>query len=68
MNKVQDKEQPSNSQTSEERFEMMMKTMEKMMERMDLESKTNTREQANAPTRNQRRPEVPNIRQREQRN
>jgi hypothetical protein len=34
MNKVQDKAQPSISQTSKERFEMMMKTMEKLMERM----------------------------------
>jgi hypothetical protein len=32
MNKAQDKAQPSTSQTSEERFEMMMRTMEKMME------------------------------------
>ena len=30
MNKVQDKAQPSTSQSSEERFEMMMKTMERM--------------------------------------
>jgi hypothetical protein len=68
MNKVQDKAQPSTSQTSEERFEMMMKTMEKMMERMALDNNPNTREQADVPPRNQRRPTVPQIRQRDQRN
>jgi hypothetical protein len=40
----------------------MMKTMEKMMERMDLDNKLNTREQADAPIRNQRRPTIPQIR------
>jgi hypothetical protein len=44
MNKVQDKEQPSTSQTSEERFETMMKNMEKMMERMAIDNNTYTRE------------------------
>jgi hypothetical protein len=44
MNQVQDKEKHSTSQTSEERFETMMKTMEKMMQRMDLNNKPNTRE------------------------
>jgi hypothetical protein len=68
MNKVQDKAQPSTSQSSEERFEMMMKTMEKLMERMSLDNKPNTREQADVPPRNQRRPTVPQIRQRDQRN
>jgi hypothetical protein len=43
MKKVQDKAQPSTSQSSEERFELNMKTMEKIMERMSLENKPNTR-------------------------
>lgn len=68
INKVQDKAQPSTSQSSEERFELMMKTMEKLMERMSLDNKPNTREQADFPPRNQRRPAVPQIRQRDQRN
>jgi hypothetical protein len=68
MNKVQDKAQPSTSQSSEERFELMMKTMEKLMERMSLDNKPNTREQVDVPPRNQRRPTVPQIRQRDQRN
>ena len=68
MNKVQDKAQPSTSQTSEERFETMMKTMEKMMERMDLDNKTNTREYTDVLLRNQRRPTIPQIKQRDQRN
>jgi hypothetical protein len=68
MNKVQDKAQPSTSQSSEERFEMMMKTMEKLMERMDLDNNPNTREQADVPPRNQRRQTIPQIRKRDQRN
>jgi hypothetical protein len=43
MKKVQDKAQPSTSQSSEERFELNMKTMEKIIERMSLENKPNTR-------------------------
>jgi len=43
MKKVQYKAQPSTSQSSEERFELNMKTMEKIMERMSLENKPNTR-------------------------
>jgi hypothetical protein len=46
----------------------MMKTMEKLMERMSLDNKPNTREQADVPPRNQRRPTIPQIRQRDQRN
>jgi hypothetical protein len=68
MNKVQDKAQLSTSQTSKERFEMMMKTMEKMMERMVLDNNLNTREQVDGPPRNQRRPTIPQIRQSDQRN
>jgi hypothetical protein len=44
MNKVQDKAHPSTSQSSEEKFELMMKTMEKIMESMSLDNKPNTRE------------------------
>jgi len=43
-NKAQDKEQPSTSQTSEERFEAMMRNMERMMEIMALGNRTNPRE------------------------
>jgi hypothetical protein len=43
MKKVQDKAQPSTSQSSEERFELNMMTMEKIMERMYLENNPNTR-------------------------
>jgi hypothetical protein len=68
INKVQYKTQPSTSQSSEERFELMMKTMEKLMEMMYLDNKPNTREQADVPPRNQRRLVVPQIRQRDQRN
>jgi hypothetical protein len=68
INKVQDKAQPSASQSSKERFELMMKTMEKLMEMMSLDNKTNTREHANFPPINQRRLAVPQIRQSNQRN
>jgi hypothetical protein len=45
INKTQDKAQPSTLQTSEERFEAMMRNMERMMERMALGNKANPREQ-----------------------
>jgi hypothetical protein len=67
MKNVQDKAQPSTSQSSKEKFEMMMKTMEKLMERMSLDNKPNTRERVDVPPRNQRIPEVLQIRQRYQR-
>jgi hypothetical protein len=68
MNKVQEKAQPSTSHSSEERFDLMMNTMEKLMERMSLDNNPNTREQADVPPRNQRRPVVSQIRQIDQRN
>jgi hypothetical protein len=68
INKVQDKAHSSTSQSSEERFQLMMKTMEKLIERMSLDNKNNTREQVDVPPRNQRRPAVPQIRQGDQRN
>jgi hypothetical protein len=43
MNKIQDKAQPSTSQSLEEMFELIMNTMEKLMERMSLENNPNTR-------------------------
>jgi hypothetical protein len=39
----------------------MMKTMDKMMERMDFDNKPNTRERADDPPRNQIRPAIPQI-------
>jgi hypothetical protein len=42
--RAQDKAQPSTSQTSEERFEAMMRNMERMMERMALGNRANPRE------------------------
>jgi hypothetical protein len=42
--RTRDKAQPSTSQTSEERFEAMMRNMERMMERMALGKKSNPRE------------------------
>jgi hypothetical protein len=47
---------------------MMMKTMEKLMERMSLDNKPNTREQVYVPPNNHMRPSVPQIRERDQRN
>jgi hypothetical protein len=47
---------------------MMMKNMEKMMERLALYNNPNTREHVDDPPRNQRRPAIPQIRQRDQRN
>jgi hypothetical protein len=67
-NRAQDKAQPSTSQTSEERFEAMMRNMEQMMERMALGNRPNPREQADGPPRNLRRPTIPQIRQRNQGN
>jgi hypothetical protein len=68
MNKTQDKAQPSTSQTSKKIFETMMRTMERMMERMALDNRPNPREHVDGPPRNLRRPVIPQIRQREQRN
>jgi hypothetical protein len=68
INRTQDKAQTSTSQTPEERFEAMMRNMERMMERMTLGNRPNPREQADGPPRNPRRPVIPQIRQREQRN
>jgi hypothetical protein len=67
--KPQGDAQPSTSRPSEDKFDLMMKTMEKLMERMSLGNKPITREQHDPQPRNQnpRRGLVPQIRQREQR-
>jgi hypothetical protein len=56
MGKTQDKAQTSTSQTSEERFEAMMRNMERMMERMALGNRPNPREQVSGPPTNLRIP------------
>ena len=67
-NIAQDKAHPSTTQTSEERFEAMMRNMERMMERMALGNRPKPREQADGPPKNPIRPVVPHIRHREPRN
>jgi hypothetical protein len=59
--------QPSMSWSSDDKFDMMMKTMEKMMERMSMGNRHVTREQNDPQPRNQnlRRGQVPQIRQRD---
>jgi hypothetical protein len=60
--------QPSTSWSSDDKFNMMMKTMEKLMERMSMGNRPASREQNDPQPRNQnlRRGQVPQIRQREQ--
>jgi hypothetical protein len=67
--KPQGDAQPSTSRPSEDKFDLMMKTMEKLMERMFMGNKPTAREQHDLQPRNQnlRRGLVPQIRQREQR-
>jgi hypothetical protein len=65
INKVQDKAHPSTSQSSEERFDLMKKTINKLMEMISLDNNPNTREKVDFPPRNQRRPAVPWIRKRD---
>jgi hypothetical protein len=55
INRTHNKEQPSMSQTSEDRFEAMMRNME----RMPLGNRPNPREQDDGPPRNPRRPNIP---------
>jgi hypothetical protein len=61
--------QPSTSRSSDEKFDLMMKTMERLMERMSMENKPATREKNDFQPRNQnfRRAPVPQIRKRDQR-
>jgi hypothetical protein len=67
--KPQGDAQPSTSRSSDDKFDLMMKTMEKLMERMSMENKPAAREKNDFQPRNQnfRRGLVPQIRQREQR-
>jgi hypothetical protein len=60
---------PSTYRLLDENFNLMMKTMEKIMERMSMENKPITREKNDFQRRNQnfRRALVPQIRQRDQR-
>jgi hypothetical protein len=57
-NRTQDKAQPSNSQTLEETFEVMMRNMERMMEIMALGNMPNPREHVDGPPKNPRRPAI----------
>jgi hypothetical protein len=68
MNRAQDKERPSTSQTSDERFEAMMRNTEQMIERMALGNMHNPIEQDDEQPKNLRRPTITQIRQREPRN
>jgi hypothetical protein len=63
VKKVQGEAQPSTSQSSDEKFDLMMKTMERFMERMSLENKPSTKDQTDFQRRNQnfRRAQVPHI-------
>jgi hypothetical protein len=45
MKNVQGEAQPSNSQSSYEKFDLMMNTMEIFMKRMSLDNKPTTRDQ-----------------------
>jgi hypothetical protein len=68
VKKFQGEAHPSISQSSDEKLDLMMKNMERFMERMSLENKLATRDQTNFQPRNQnfRRAPVPQIRQRDQ--
>jgi hypothetical protein len=70
MKKVQGESQPSTSQSSDVKFDLMIKTMERFMEKLSLDNKPAIRDQADFQHRNQnfRRAPGPQIRQRDQRN
>jgi hypothetical protein len=61
VKKVQGQAQPSTSQSSYDKFNLIMKTMERLMERMFMENKPTTRDQTDSRPRNQnfRRAPVP---------
>jgi hypothetical protein len=67
--KVQWKAHPSTSQSSDEKFDLMLKTMERLMERIFMENKPATREKTVFQPKNKifRRALVPQIRKRDQR-
>jgi hypothetical protein len=68
VNKLQGEAQSSNSQSSYEKFDLMMKNMERFMEIMSLENNPATRDQTDFQPKNQdyRRALVPHIRKRDQ--
>jgi hypothetical protein len=70
MKKVQGEEKPSTYQSSNEKFYLMMKTMEKFMEIMSLENNPATRDQTDFQpiNKNFRRSLVPQIRKIDHRN
>jgi hypothetical protein len=61
--------QPSTSRSTDEKFDLMMRTMEKLMEKMSVGNRPAAREQQDPQPQNQnlRRGQVPQIRKREQR-
>jgi ribosome-binding ATPase YchF (GTP1/OBG family) len=69
VKKVQGEAHPSKSQSLNEKFDLIMKTMERLMERMSVENKPITKDQNDFYPRNQnfRRVLVPQIRKRDQR-
>jgi hypothetical protein len=65
VKKVQGEPQPSTSQSSEKQFDLMMKALEILVERMFMENKPPTRDKTNFQPINQnfRRAPIPHIRQ-----
>jgi hypothetical protein len=69
VKKVQGEAQPFTSQSSDEKIDLRMKTMERLMERISMENKPSTKDQTDFQPKNQnfRRAPVPQIRKRDQR-
>jgi len=69
VKKVQGEAKPFISQSSDEKFDLMMKTMERLMKRKFVENKPATKDQIDFQPRNQnfRRAPVPQVRQRDHR-
>jgi hypothetical protein len=69
VKKFQGEAHPSTSQSSDEKFDLMMKTMERLMESMSVENNPATRDQTDFQPINQnfRRAQVPQTRKRDQR-
>jgi hypothetical protein len=67
VKKFQGEIQPSVSQSSDKKFGMMMKTMERLMERMFMENKPATKDQTDFQIRNKKiiRAPVPQIKKRD---
>jgi len=59
VKKVQGEAHPSTSQSSDEKLDLMMKNMERFMERMSLENNPATRDQTDFQSRNQNFRRVP---------